>query len=95
MLAQLEKDQEAVDQVREIVQKEEAIMKKETQVVQDYADVSDVGKRNFRNFKIQKYTYFHKNILRNQSLTLEWLEIQKKNSLNTESVETLEIPKYT
>ena len=40
LLAQLEKDQEAVDQVREIVQKEEAIMKKETQVVQDYADVS-------------------------------------------------------
>ena len=39
LLAQLVKDQEAVDQVREIVEAEEAVMKKETQVVQDYADV--------------------------------------------------------
>ena len=40
MLQQLEKDQEAVDQVREIVEADEAVMKRETQVVQDYADVS-------------------------------------------------------
>ena len=39
LLQQLEKDQEAVDQVRAIVEAEEAVMKKETQVVQDYADV--------------------------------------------------------
>jgi hypothetical protein len=39
-LGQLKKDQEAVDQVREIVEAEEAVMKKETQAVQDYADVS-------------------------------------------------------
>ncbi len=39
LLQQLEKDQEAVDQVREIVEAEEQVMKKETQVVQDYADV--------------------------------------------------------
>ena len=38
LLAQLEKDQEAVDQVREIVEAEEAVMKRETQIVQDYAD---------------------------------------------------------
>ena len=41
MLVQLEKDQEAVDQVREIVEAEEAVMIKETQVVQDYADVGN------------------------------------------------------
>ncbi|ELU16870.1 hypothetical protein CAPTEDRAFT_116653 [Capitella teleta] len=38
LLGQLKKDQEAVDQVREIVSGEEAVMKKETQVVHDYAD---------------------------------------------------------
>ncbi|XP_023930267.1 dynein heavy chain 6, axonemal [Lingula anatina] len=38
LLQQLEKDQEAVDQVREIVEQEESVMKKETQIVQDYAD---------------------------------------------------------
>ena len=41
LLEQLKKDQEAVDQVREIVEAEEAEMKKETQIVQDYADVRD------------------------------------------------------
>ena len=40
LLAQLEKDQEAVDQVREIVSAEEQVMQRETQIVQDYADVS-------------------------------------------------------
>ena len=40
LLQQLEKDTEAVNQVREIVEHEEGIMKKETQIVQDYADVS-------------------------------------------------------
>ena len=40
LLVQLVKDQEAVDQVREIVKAEETVMKKETEVVQDYADVS-------------------------------------------------------
>ena len=39
LLQQLEKDTEAVNQVREIVEHEEGIMKKETQIVQDYADV--------------------------------------------------------
>ncbi|KAK7488391.1 hypothetical protein BaRGS_00020365, partial [Batillaria attramentaria] len=38
LLQQLEKDQEAVEQVRQIVENEEAVMKKETQIVQDYAD---------------------------------------------------------
>lgn len=38
LLAQLEIDQGAVDQVREIVEAEEAVMKRETQIVQDYAD---------------------------------------------------------
>ena len=38
LLGQLEKDQAAVDQVREIVEAEEAVMQKETKVVQDYAD---------------------------------------------------------
>ncbi|KAL5008122.1 hypothetical protein ScPMuIL_013703 [Solemya velum] len=38
LLGQLEKDQEAVEQVRTIVEQEENIMKKETQIVQDYAD---------------------------------------------------------
>ena len=41
LLEQLSKDQEAVDQVRFIVEQEEATMKRETQIVQDYADVSD------------------------------------------------------
>jgi len=40
LLVQLMKDKEAVDEVRQIVEHEEAIMKKETQIVQDYADVS-------------------------------------------------------
>ena len=40
LLAQLEKDQEAVDQVREIVAAEEQVMKRETQIVEEYADVS-------------------------------------------------------
>ena len=40
LLRQLEKDQEAVDQVREIVLSEEAVMKRETEIVQEYADVS-------------------------------------------------------
>ena len=40
LLTQLEKDQLAVDQVREIVQAEEAEMQKETDIVQNYADVS-------------------------------------------------------
>ncbi len=40
MLAQLEKDQEAVDQVREIVVGEETVMKKEAEAVHNYADVS-------------------------------------------------------
>ena len=40
LLAQLEKDQEAVDQVRDIVVAEEQVMKRETQIVQEYADVS-------------------------------------------------------
>ena len=40
LLEQLRQDQEAVDQVREIVEAEEIVMKRETQVVQDYADVS-------------------------------------------------------
>ncbi|XP_038073413.1 dynein heavy chain 6, axonemal-like isoform X3 [Patiria miniata] len=38
LLEQLSKDQEAVDQVRFIVQQEEATMQRETQIVQDYAD---------------------------------------------------------
>ena len=40
LLQQLEKDTEAVNEVRNIVEHEEGIMKKETQIVQDYADVS-------------------------------------------------------
>lgn len=40
LLEQLMKDKEAVDEVRQIVEHEESIMKKETQIVQDYADVS-------------------------------------------------------
>ena len=43
LLKQLEKDQEAVDQVREIVLSEEAVMKRETEIVQEYADVSSRG----------------------------------------------------
>lgn len=42
LLGQLEKDQDAVEQVRTIVEQEENIMKKETQIVQDYADVSRI-----------------------------------------------------
>ena len=38
LLQQLEKDQEAVEQVRQIVQNEEAIMQRETDIVQNYAD---------------------------------------------------------
>lgn len=38
MLQQLEKDQEAVEQVRQIVESEEDLMKKETQIVQNFAD---------------------------------------------------------
>ncbi|XP_022090728.1 dynein heavy chain 6, axonemal-like isoform X2 [Acanthaster planci] len=38
LLEQLSKDQEAVDQVRFIVEQEEATMQRETQIVQDYAD---------------------------------------------------------
>ncbi|KAK3092231.1 hypothetical protein FSP39_000084 [Pinctada imbricata] len=38
LLEQLKKDQEAVEQVREIVEQEEGVMKRETQIVQDYAD---------------------------------------------------------
>ena len=45
LLRQLEKDQEAVDQVREIVLSEEAVMKRETEIVQEYADVSSQGDR--------------------------------------------------
>lgn len=39
LLEKLEKDQEAVEQVRQIVENEEAIMKRETEIVQNYADV--------------------------------------------------------
>jgi len=39
LLSQLEKDQEAVEQVRKIVQEEETTMKEETEVVEDYAKV--------------------------------------------------------
>ncbi|KAH3851244.1 hypothetical protein DPMN_093724, partial [Dreissena polymorpha] len=38
LLEQLEKDREAVNEVRTIVEHEENIMKKETKIVQDYAD---------------------------------------------------------
>ncbi|KAL8598268.1 hypothetical protein ACOMHN_035218 [Nucella lapillus] len=38
LLEQLEKDQEAVEQVRQIVESEEEVMLKETQIVQNYAD---------------------------------------------------------
>ncbi|XP_035825271.1 dynein heavy chain 6, axonemal [Aplysia californica] len=38
LLKQLEEDQQAVEEVQEIVSQEEAIMAKETQIVQDYAD---------------------------------------------------------
>lgn len=38
LLEQLEKDRVAVNEVRTIVEHEEVIMKKETQIVQDYAD---------------------------------------------------------
>lgn len=40
LMEQLVKDQEAVDQVRQIVQKEENVMKQETQMVENYAKVS-------------------------------------------------------
>jgi hypothetical protein len=39
LLDQLTKDQEAVEQVRAIVQEEELIMKEETEVVEEYAKV--------------------------------------------------------
>ncbi|KAJ8308273.1 hypothetical protein KUTeg_013147 [Tegillarca granosa] len=38
LLEQLQKDQAAVEQVREIVEQEESVMVKEKQIVQDYAD---------------------------------------------------------
>ena len=38
-MEQLIKDQEAVDQVKQIVEKEEAIMKQETDIVENYAKV--------------------------------------------------------
>ncbi|XP_077989551.1 dynein axonemal heavy chain 6-like [Glandiceps talaboti] len=40
LLEQLSKDQEAVDEVRQIVEQEEAVMKREAQIVQEYADVT-------------------------------------------------------
>ena len=43
LLQQLEKDKEAVEEVRAIVSAEEAEMQKETKIVQDYADVSRRG----------------------------------------------------
>ena len=45
LMEQLAQDQEAVDQVREIVASEEAVMQRETQAVQNYADVSKRWKR--------------------------------------------------
>ena len=39
LLQQLERDREAVNEVRAIVEHEESIMKKETQIVQDYSEV--------------------------------------------------------
>lgn len=39
LMEQLVKDQEAVDQVKQIVEKEEAIMKQETDIVENYAKV--------------------------------------------------------
>lgn len=39
-MEQLVKDQEAVDQVKQIVEKEEAIMKQETDIVEGYAKVN-------------------------------------------------------
>lgn len=39
LLEQLSKDQEAVGQVQAIVEHEESIMKREAQIVEDYADV--------------------------------------------------------
>ena len=38
-MEQLVKDQEAVDQVKQIVEKEEAIMQQETNIVENYAKV--------------------------------------------------------
>ncbi|XP_070577565.1 LOW QUALITY PROTEIN: dynein axonemal heavy chain 6-like [Ptychodera flava] len=38
LLEQLSKDQEAVDEVRQIVEQEEAVMKREAQIVEEYAD---------------------------------------------------------
>ena len=49
LLQQLEKDTEAVNEVRNIVEHEEGIMKKETQIVQDYADVSSYKSQEFLN----------------------------------------------
>lgn len=40
LMEQLVKDQEAVDQVKQIVEKEEAVMKQETKIVEDYSKVS-------------------------------------------------------
>ncbi|XP_071833092.1 dynein axonemal heavy chain 6-like isoform X4 [Apostichopus japonicus] len=41
LLQQLSRDQEAVDQVKTIVEEQEATMKRETQLVQDYADQAE------------------------------------------------------
>ena len=46
-MEQLIKDQEAVDQVKQIVEKEEAIMKQETDIVKNYAKVcQETSERN-------------------------------------------------
>ena len=46
-MEQLIKDQEAVDQVKQIVEKEEAIMKQETDIVENYAKVcQETSERN-------------------------------------------------
>ena len=39
LLVQLQKDQEAVEQVKEIVGQEEEVMKRETEIVHEYAEV--------------------------------------------------------
>lgn len=39
LLQQLSRDQEAVDEVKTIVEEQEATMKRETKLVQDYAEV--------------------------------------------------------
>lgn len=42
-MQQLIKDQEAVDQVKQIVEKEEAVMKQETKIVENYSKVSELN----------------------------------------------------